>query len=282
QIRTTVTSLNTETTTSSQTWSSCGYTSQKPRISEFILTRSYTATTFRIVGGTEATPHSFPWLVSLQYGGRHLCGGALIHPRFILTAAHCLVHRAPTLYKAVLGAHNIMKQEEVQQRIDAVRLIPHPQYGAPNEDSNDVGLFQLATEVKYTNSVNIICMSRWDPEPGRQCVVAGWGWIDFQRGWPARVQQVVVPLMNTSVCDDEDHYWNKIDDSMLCAGYEEGGRDSCQGDSGGPLVYYNSTFKQFFTVGVVSWGDDCGEPLKPGVYSRISKAYDWIFSYLNP
>lgn len=78
----------TNNTTSSET--KCGVVVYKSRISESVLTKPFASTTFRIVGGTEAVPHSFPWLVSIQYSGKHICGGALIHPKFILTAAHCV------------------------------------------------------------------------------------------------------------------------------------------------------------------------------------------------
>uniref|UniRef100_A0A669CP93 trypsin n=1 Tax=Oreochromis niloticus TaxID=8128 RepID=A0A669CP93_ORENI len=70
-----------------------------------------------IVGGREAKPHSRPYMVSVQYGGEHSCGGILIQRDFVLTAAHCNV---------VLGAHDISKKERTQQCIQVAEYYPHP------------------------------------------------------------------------------------------------------------------------------------------------------------
>lgn len=77
-------------------------------------------------------------------------------------------------------------------------------------------------------------------------------------------------------CNEPDAYNGQISSSMFCAGVSGGGKDSCQGDSGGPIVIKKSG--QDVQVGVVSWGDGCGRPGKPGVYARVSVAEDWIKS----
>jgi len=95
------------------------------------------------------------------------------------------------------------------------------------------------------------------------------------------LQNVTVPAISNQKCNEADYYGGAITESMLCAGYDEGQRDSCQGDSGGPIVkrIYNGdgTFTDKH-VGVVSWGYGCAEAKKPGVYARISSGYGWIKS----
>lgn len=65
-----------------------------------------------------------------------------------------------------------------------------------------------------------------------------------------------------------------IQDSMFCAGAEDGSVDTCKGDSGGPLVCDKDGL--WYQVGIVSWGIDCGQPNRPGVYTNISVYFHWI------
>lgn len=81
-------------------------------------------------------------------------------------------------YLIVLGAHNIMKSEQTQQRLTVQSFVVHPMYGLPNDDSNDFAVIRLTSAANLTDDVNSICISRTDPETKTQCVVAGWGWAD--------------------------------------------------------------------------------------------------------
>jgi trypsin len=89
------------------------------------------------------------------------------------------------------------------------------------------------------------------------------------------LQKVDVPLVSPAMCDKG--YPGEITNTMICAGLEEGGKDSCQGDSGGPLVVTDNN-NQKVLVGVVSWGYGCARPGQYGVYSKVNAAYDWIMS----
>jgi trypsin len=91
---------------------------------------------------------------------------------------------------------------------------------------------------------------------------------------PAKLQKVDVPLVTTDECNKS--YKNQIGDTMLCAGYPNGGKDSCQGDSGGPLVANDVATNQRYLIGVVSWGQGCARAKYYGVYSKVSAAFDWI------
>ena len=86
---------------------------------------------------------------------------------------------------------------------------------------------------------------------------------------------VMVPTITNDDCNIKEAYDGRVTHSMLCAGYPgEGGKDSCTGDSGGPLVCDENG--QAVLAGVVSWGDSCAKPDKPGVYSRVTYVLDWI------
>lgn len=89
------------------------------------------------------------------------------------------------------------------------------------------------------------------------------------------LQEVEVNAIPHEICNGDEMYRGHIDkESMLCAGVKEGGKDACYGDSGGPLIMRQGD--DFIQVGVVSFGSGCARANRPGVYSRISSASDWI------
>lgn len=85
--------------------------------------------------------------------------------------------------------------------------------------------------------------------------------------------QVDVPIVSRATCQ-QAYWYDTIDESMICAGYAQGGKDSCSGDSGGPLVC--KYFDWYFLEGVVSWGEGCARPGKYGVYANVRNLFDWI------
>jgi len=96
------------------------------------------------------------------------------------------------------------------------------------------------------------------------------------------LQEVVVKIISTERCRNPDWFGNWVDTkTMICAGYEEGGRDSCDGDSGGPLVC-RRPHGRYKLIGVVSWGPHkCGSAKKPGVYAKTAAVLDWIKTYVK-
>ncbi|XP_041601961.1 kallikrein-13 isoform X2 [Vulpes lagopus] len=148
-------------------------------------------------GGYTCRPHSQPWQAALLVQGRLFCGGVLVHPKWVLTAAHCLKDG----YRVYLGKHALGRVE------------------------------------------------------------AG--------DYPQTLQCANIQLRSDEEC--RQVYPGKITPNMLCAGTKEGGKDSCEGDSGGPLIC-NGTLH-----GIISWGDfPCGQPNRPGVYTRVSQYVLWI------
>ncbi|XP_073871314.1 transmembrane protease serine 5 isoform X12 [Macaca fascicularis] len=156
------------------------------------------------------------------------------------------------------------------------RIIPHPLYSAQNHDY-DVALLRLRTPLNFSDTVGAVCLPAKEQHfpKGSQCWVSGWGHTDSSHTYSSdMLQDTVVPLLSTQLCNSSCVYSGALTPRMLCAGYLDGRADACQGDSGGPLVCPDGDTWRL--VGVVSWGLGCAEPNHPGVYAKVAEFLDWI------
>ena len=131
--------------------------------------------------------------------------------------------------------------------------------------------FKLRLPTQYFQPIALNTVR--EPSPGTLCEATGWG-VTTEGGMflAANLQKVTIPVVDDETCFME--FGGLMRDNMVCAGEE--GKDSCSGDSGGPLVCPLAEGGSLVLVGVTSWGQGCGRPNKPGVYTEVAYFIDWI------
>ena len=238
----------------------------------------------RIVGGYDASIRDWPWQVLVQGAtadGKGLtCGGSIIAPRWILTAAHCLLDDDGISYTEYGLEYSVVYGEDSPRGhpgIAADRLIPHEGFD-PVTLVNDIALIRLTENVPGGRRIQLssIQLDYVFALPGICATITGWGTTLEGGSTSDTLRRADVPIMATSVCNIP--YSGEITNNQVCAGYVHGGVDSCQGDSGGPLIVRHGNSGRYVQVGVVSWGMGCARPGSPGVYTRVSQYIDWIQS----
>jgi len=227
----------------------------------------------RIINGVTSQPSAYPWMVSLRDSGNgQFCGASLIAPNWVLTAAHCVEGENAAGIEAVVGDFNLTSNDQGEQTRGIKRIVVHPNRNANSED-NDIALLELKQAVSNSAVLAATSVLTDSIAVGTPLKVMGWGNQSTSGAqFPNKLNEVDVPLVAQLTCNE--NYNGDISDNMICAGLEQGGKDSCQGDSGGPLLYQKDG--QWHQVGIVSFGEGCAVANKPGVYARVGAYTNWI------
>uniref|UniRef100_H0V5Y0 Peptidase S1 domain-containing protein n=1 Tax=Cavia porcellus TaxID=10141 RepID=H0V5Y0_CAVPO len=232
----------------------------------------------RVIGGQECARDSHPWQAAVYHFSDIKCGGVLVDPQWVLTAAHCINDSN----QVWLGRHNLFEDEDTAQHFLVSQSVPHPDFNMsllephnvlPNEDySHDLMLLRLNQPAQITDSVQVMPLPTQEVQVGTTCRALGWGSIDPDPAhpvFPDELQCVGLEILPSKNCDDA-HIAN-VTGTMLCAGDLAGGKDTCVGDSGGPLICDG------VLQGLTSWGDSpCGVAHSPTLYTKVIEYREWI------
>lgn len=236
----------------------------------------------------------YPWQAALlkrigPQDSLYVCGGVLISPNFILTAAHCIKENRAEDLKVRLGEWDVHRDDEFYPYVERFvqEIIIHPEF-LPGNLNNDIALIRFESPVDLSSSPHIAaaCMPEsYDSFVGQRCWVTGWGKNSFghQGEYQSVLREVDLPVMSNDVCEHSLRStrlgpYYQLFPGFLCAGGERG-KDACEGDGGSPLVCeVNGGFK---VAGLVSWGIGCGTPGVPGVYASVAYYRQWIDSIVS-
>ncbi|KAM7293146.1 trypsin-1-like [Ixodes scapularis] len=197
----------------------------------------------RIVGGEDAGALEFPWQVSLRrqvpfvnIDLGHICGGSIVNEQFVVTAAHCVDESFALSYAVVVGDQNVNKKDSTEDRIGVSYFRQHPKWNRATVNY-DYAIVKLARKLNFTGKhkhLMPICLPEKDQGfDGETCTASGWGLTkdQSQEGsqTPDQLQKVDLPIVPYNVCREYYEAVNVVhEDTMICAGPEEGGKSVCQ------------------------------------------------------
>ncbi|XP_063364644.1 brachyurin-like [Cydia amplana] len=239
----------------------------------------------RIIGGDITEQNSRPFQVALYSrvgttGEVGFCGGSLVHPEWVLTAAHCCYHDGQQVdnVQAILGAHSLYDRYENGRRIvnvDEVRV--HPDWDA-DSFANDIALMRLANVMQLTETIDVVRLPYLSISnfnfAGMGATASGWGiaapGVEFVS---PTLREKLMTVMTDTMCNIQ--YFDQLPANMVCGFHATAG--TCKGDNGGPLtIWYNAT-EEVILIGVASFVDKsgCNDEL-PSVFTRVQRYLQWI------
>ncbi|XP_017067961.2 trypsin-3-like isoform X2 [Drosophila eugracilis] len=200
-----------------------------------------------------------------------ICGGTIIHKRFVLTAAHCirLRNEDPDFF-VILGAHN----KSNGQIYKVNKEIHHPDYRDVNDNSvNDIALLELNETIVFNEKIKPACLATSPVSDHETLTVCGWGYMDsYSKMQSKELRKADIQVLNILNCS------NAISELQICAGGVNDISDVCQGDSGGPLAKWHPKWGGCLgqVIGVVSTGGLCDAQNPTTKYTNVFHFVKWI------
>jgi len=239
----------------------------------------------RVIAGTTAVRGSWPWQILMFFNGQMGCGGTIIGPRHVVTAAHCVAGRTqyPTYFTIRVGEHDTRETEGSEADYRVSRVFQHPRYNYPTRINNDIAVFELERPIVFNKYVQPACLPKKDVPVGTECYITGWGKIRHPGYMTHTLQQARLSVPSNDVCQKKNfpYIGIKVTQTMICGG--DGGRShksGCHGDSGGPFVC--EVNGQWELHGAVSHGSPrCSSYEAYTVFARVRFFKTWILSMMR-
>ncbi|CAF1021578.1 unnamed protein product [Rotaria sordida] len=236
----------------------------------------------RITGGISAADHSFPWVVNvINLKSLKSCGGTIISPDTIITAAHCIID-GPKYITVIAGAANLFGRLNIFNYYAVSNIIIHPNYISCCD--YDVALIKLKKQLQRSEMINSICLPNEKDQKIKSdtiAFIAGWGGkyqiSELNAFGSFHLKQGLVYIKSNNYCKNIFGSFDEKDE--ICATNTYDNVDSREGDSGGPLMILNKTDNRWYLFGITSHGVN-SETIQPGVYSSVSTKLDFIKKYL--